>query len=219
MLRRLALILGSLLAVLLLLIATVNLIAEPASQLTARSSTLVISAPGGRRFTLGELLASPPDSLPAAAADSSPAPATPLEPDPPRPEPAHPETAQGQAALPAEISEALEYLLSGRKAEWIAKSRADELARGDLYALAEYNLALGHSEEALGLFQSVPAGHPYFGRAQRRIGWDVYTKGLDQPVRGVPFVHASLRQNPWDGNAWQDAARVYGATLGLPFMD
>jgi hypothetical protein len=219
MLRRLALTLGSLLAVLLLLIATVNLIAEPASQLPGPSPTLVISAPGGRRFTLGELLASPADSLPAPAADTPPAPAALIEPDPPEPGPASPEAASGQDALPEELAEALDALLSGREAEWIAKRRADELARGDLYALAEYNLALGHTEEALGLFRSVPAAHPNYGRAQRRIGWDLFSRGLDQPARGVPFVHASLRENPWDGNAWQDAARVYGATLGLPFID
>jgi hypothetical protein len=88
-------------------------------------------------------------------------------------------------------------------------------ADGDIYGLAEYALRQGDFDQALALFRSLPKEHPRYGRAQRRIGWDVYTKGMDDPDRGVAFVNRSVRDNPTEGNAWQDAFRVYAATLGF----
>jgi len=87
---------------------------------------------------------------------------------------------------------------------------------GDIYGLAEYALDQGDLDQALALFRSLPEEHPRYGRAQRRIGWDIYTKGLDDPNRGLAFVNRSIRDDPTEGNAWQDAIRVYAATIGFP---
>jgi hypothetical protein len=88
-------------------------------------------------------------------------------------------------------------------------------ADGDIYGLAEYSLRRGDHEQALALFRSLPPGHPRYARAQRRIGWDIYTKAMDEPDRGLAFVNRSVMDDPGEGNAWQDALRVYAATLGF----
>lgn len=85
----------------------------------------------------------------------------------------------------------------------------------DLIALAEFQLHAGRPDEAMALFRSVPEDHPQYSFALRRIGWDCYTRGMGEPGRGVAFVNASLRSDPWSGNAWQDASRVYMHRLGL----
>ena len=86
---------------------------------------------------------------------------------------------------------------------------------GDIFGLAEYSLLNGDHEQALALFRSLPKEHPRYGRAQRRIGWDIYTRAMNEPNLGLAFVNRSVLESPGEGNAWQDAYRVYAATLGF----
>ena len=85
----------------------------------------------------------------------------------------------------------------------------------DLVELAEERRAAGDVEQALALYQSIGEDHPRWAHCQRRVGWDILARGLGDPSRGVAFVNASLLAEPFDGNGWQDAARVYLCTLGL----
>ncbi|KAA3612892.1 MAG: hypothetical protein DWQ01_04090 [Planctomycetota bacterium] len=71
----------------------------------------------------------------------------------------------------------------------------------------------GHVEEAITLLRSIPDDHPDFARAQRFIGWDLYTKELNQPRIGLTFVQRSIRESPTNGNAWQDAYRVFNRSF------
>ena len=48
-----------------------------------------------------------------------------------------------------------------------------------------------------------------------KLGWNVYADELGDPGRGVAFVNLSLEADPFDGNAWQDAVRVYAHGLGI----
>lgn len=86
---------------------------------------------------------------------------------------------------------------------------------GTVFHLAEIARHAGRLDEAAALYLSVPEDDPRYGRAQRRLAWDVMTKGQGQPQRAVSYAHAALAAEPLDGNSWQDLARVYGATLGL----
>ena len=52
-------------------------------------------------------------------------------------------------------------------------------------------------------------GDADYGLAQRRLGWEIQTRFEGDPLAGVGSVNRSLRANPLDGNAWQDASRVY----------
>jgi hypothetical protein len=85
----------------------------------------------------------------------------------------------------------------------------------DLVDLAESRLQAGDVGQALALYQSVGADDPRWAFCQRRIGWDILACQRDDPSRGVAFVNASLIATPFEGNVWQDAARVYLSTLGL----
>lgn len=90
------------------------------------------------------------------------------------------------------------------------------LARDDpIFRLAELARREGRLDEAATLYLSIPEDAPRYGRAQRRLAWDVLTKGQGQPRRAVAYAHAALAAEPFDANSWQDLARVYGATLGL----
>ncbi len=86
----------------------------------------------------------------------------------------------------------------------------------DLYELGVSRLYHGDVDQALALLRSIPESDSRYARAQRRIGWDILTKHKGQPHRGLAYVHECLRSDVTDGNAWQDAARVWGSSLGLP---
>ncbi len=86
----------------------------------------------------------------------------------------------------------------------------------DVYEMAEYEHWNGRPEQAIALYRSVPKDHHSYARAQRHIGWKLYTKELDDPRRGIAFVNASVKADPFDGNAWEDLVRVYAAGIGLP---
>lgn len=81
-------------------------------------------------------------------------------------------------------------------------------------ALAMGRLRAGAWEEAAALLEQVPPGSPVYAKAQRFLGYKVYARRMEEPRRAVRYVNASLAADPWDGNAWQDAARVYGSVLG-----
>ena len=80
-------------------------------------------------------------------------------------------------------------------------------------ALAIGRLQAGAWEEAAALLEQVPPGSPVYAKAQRFLGYKVYARRMEEPRRAVRYVNASLAAAPWDGNAWQDAARVYGSVL------
>ena len=90
---------------------------------------------------------------------------------------------------------------------------AGDIERVSLCALAEQRLYAGDIAQARALYASVGPGDPEYGRAQRRIGWEIQTKLEGDPLAGVGSVNRSLRADPLDGNAWQDASRVYVESL------
>ncbi|MHC4846637.1 MAG: tetratricopeptide repeat protein [Planctomycetota bacterium] len=188
-------ILGGLVLVPVLLVSIANGIADSPDDLPPPDPSLLITMPDGRQTQLFEVLANSDLVEEVTGLDKN------GERVETKPEP---------AALPTEglPHAAIEEL---RSIGWEMHPPAD----GDIYGLAEFALRQGDYEQALALFRSLPKEHPRYGRAQRRIGWDVYTKGLDDPDRGLAFVNRSVREDPTEGNAWQDAFRVYAATLGF----
>jgi hypothetical protein len=86
---------------------------------------------------------------------------------------------------------------------------------GSLYHLAEVARREGRLDEAAALYLSVPEDDRRYARARRRLAWDVMTKGQNQPRRAVAYAHEAAMLDPFNGNSWQDLARVYGATLGI----
>jgi hypothetical protein len=74
--------------------------------------------------------------------------------------------------------------------------------------LAEQRYRAGDRAQAGALYASVPPEDPGYARAQRRLGWEFQTKLDRDPLAGVASINRSLRANPLDGNAWQDASRV-----------
>ena len=86
---------------------------------------------------------------------------------------------------------------------------------GTVFHLAEVARHEGRLDEAQALYLSVPEDDPRYGRARRRLAWDVLTKGKNQPRLAVAYANDSVRADPLEGNSWQDLVRVYGATLGI----
>lgn len=169
----------------LISVAIVNFGAPPIDDLPPPDRSMVVAMPDGSDRTLGEL-------VDVAAATT-------------RSENSEETEAPADAASPEAPDE--------RSPEDAAPALTPDDA--DLISLAEFNLASGDTEVAIALLRSVPKDHPQHGKAMRRLGWDCYTRAMDQPGLGVSYVNASLRSDPWDGNAWQDAYRVYLNDLGL----
>lgn len=86
----------------------------------------------------------------------------------------------------------------------------------DLVELARYERHKGRPEQAVALLRSVPKGHRHYAKAQRDLAWKLYTQELKDPRRGIAHVNESIKADPFDGNAWEDLVRVYGAGIGLP---
>ena len=189
-------------ATLVLLIAMVNVLAVPSGELPAPDPGQLVELPDGSQRTLGELVAPWVEPLDAEA---------------PRPE----ENTTGH-----ELDEALSSDPELTPDERLARAaamleryrakRAEPPDGSDPFALAEWHRHLGRLDQAQALYLALPESHPQWARSRRRLAWDCFTKGEGEPGRGVSFANEALAADPFDGNSWQDAARVYAATLGLP---
>ena len=174
-------------ALALLTVVAVNVAAPPMLDAPAPDPARSIALPDGSERALGELVDEALAELePETGTEETPA--APASPGEPVPE-----AAPARPGLPV-----------------------FECDRSDLILLAEYQLELGRPADAIALLRSIPPDHPQHAKALRRLGWDCYAKAMDAPGKGVAFVNASIAKDPLDGNAWQDASRVYLSELGLP---
>jgi hypothetical protein len=112
--------------------------------------------------------------------------------------------------------------LGGSVLEGAAGGSLDGAAAGasgpvSLCDLAEQRFWAGDRAQARALYASVPPDDPSYALAQRRLGWEFQTKLDGDPLAGVASVNRSLRADPLDGNAWQDASRVYLESLASLF--
>lgn len=85
-----------------------------------------------------------------------------------------------------------------------------------LYAMAEIARWEGRSEQALALYLSIPPDNEHYARSRRIVAWELLARDLDRPEQAVKYANQAVRADPFNGNAWQDWARVYGKSLGLP---
>ena len=185
----------------LLLVALVNSLAVAPEQ-TEPDPSMLITMPDGEQVPLAEVVEG---TRPDHGLELVPLPVLPAE-------------AQAETEAPVDtlddtderVAEVLRVLEEHR-------ARQDRVpSSDDLLGLADYARRQGRPEEALALYLSIPPDDRDYPRAQRNVGWKLYTQELDQPERGVSHVNASVLADPLDGNAWQDAVRVYGQSLGLP---
>jgi tetratricopeptide (TPR) repeat protein len=85
-----------------------------------------------------------------------------------------------------------------------------------VYALAEIARWEGRNEQALALYLSIPPDNEHYARSRRIVAWELLARDLDRPEQAVAYANQAVRADPFNGNAWQDWARVYGKSLGLP---
>ena len=187
------------------LVLLVNGLAEPADA-SSPDPAMLITLPDGGQRPLGDLLAAA-DRATRADAD---APAS-RAPEPAAADAKHElEDADHKRALivpPRDV---------GEPAPFVIESWRHDPDPDDPYELAEYHLwKTGETAQAEALFRSVPADHPHYNVAQRRIGWEILTKGRGEPRRGVAYINRSLAADPFDHDIWQDTWRVYMRTLGM----
>ena len=84
----------------------------------------------------------------------------------------------------------------------------------DLYTVGVHNAWQGNTQLAIECLTRIPRSDPSWSRAQRFLGFRVYARNGDAAT-GVAYVHAALAADPLEGNAWQDADRVYLQRLGV----
>jgi hypothetical protein len=192
---------------LLVLIGIVNVLAVPASETPKPDPSQLVLLPDGSERTIAELVA--PWTEPGGDGREGGSSIVELE-ELVSGEPNAPDdrrtTDKTQEELEAEVAAVLE--------EWRRK-RDQPPENNDPFDLAEWFRHSGDLDQAKALYLSMPENHPQWARSRRRLAWDVFAEEGDAG-RGVPFVHESILAEPFDGNSWQDAARVYAATLGLP---
>ena len=75
----------------------------------------------------------------------------------------------------------------------------------------------GRLDEAVALLNEVPRGDPEYSRAQRYLGWEVLTERGGNPRAGLAHMREAIHADPLDGENWQDAARVFLASVGVPY--
>lgn len=78
----------------------------------------------------------------------------------------------------------------------------------DPYRLGRELAAYGEVEDAIALLRSVPKSDNRYARSQRYVGWDLYTRKLNQPRVGLSFIQESIHNDPFSGNAWEDGYRT-----------
>lgn len=178
-----------------LLIVIANGIAVSPNELPPPDPAMLITLPDGRQAPLFEILAHSNLVEEVTGRDRNG-------------EPVQPQIRSREEPLDSAVSDVLARLE-------LPHRNSLPPSDGDIFGLAEYSLQKGDHEQALALFRSLPKEHPRYGRAQRRIGWDIYTREMDEPGVGLAFVNRSVLDSPGEGNAWQDACRVYAATLGF----
>ena len=86
---------------------------------------------------------------------------------------------------------------------------------GPTFALAQQREVAGDYDQAIALYLSIKEHEPGYAYSRRRVGWHILAK-QGQPAQGVRYVQQALIADPLNGNSWQDFARIYGRTLGIP---
>ena len=181
------------------LVAAVNILAAGADGIPAPDLARPIALPDGSERSLGAILEAWQATSPAAPellSGSESGPFVELQP-----------SRDSSGVSDGEIVELAELAL--RRVSVPPDGR-------DPFDLAEWHRHSGHPGQAQALYLAIPENHPRWARAQRRVAWDCLSEAQDTPALGVSYAHKALAADPLDGNAWQDAARVYAATLGLP---
>ena len=120
--------------------------------------------------------------------------------------------ALGLAALPLM---AFGHVLSARKTPLAPPHALELAAHEDAFELGMQAFGENDLELAIQLWLTVPDEHPQYAKAQRFIGWEIYTERLGDPLRGLAFVNRAATHAPFDGNVWQDWSRTYAALAGL----
>lgn len=154
------------------------------------SQEMVIALPDGTEATIAEILAAPP--LPQLEEEK----------DPPSAPPARTES---EEPILLEVQD----LLRDPTNFSFLETPDDR----DPYRLGRELERVGDLDHAIAMLRSVPRSHPQYARAQRYLGWDIYTQQLDQPRVGLTFVRASIHAEPGNGNAWQDGYRTLGQSV------
>ena len=191
--------------VVLIPVAIVNVLSVPRSESEAPDVERLVGLPDGSEQRLGDLLevwagggeADAEERVAAPDADASPA--EPGASDTPTIERGTSDQGSMQAVL-----------------DQLLVENDDPPDGSQPFRLAEWHRRQGQLDDAKAIYLALPASHRNWARAQRRLAWDCFAQADDEPARGVPFANASVAADPLDGNAWQDLARVYAATLGLP---
>ena len=92
---------------------------------------------------------------------------------------------------------------------------AEVETRPDAYDVGMAAYDSGDYTTAMEVLPHVPPDHPRYARAMRFLGFNVLTRAKDQPKEGLRYVNASILRDPFDGNVWQDAYRIYLRSLGI----
>lgn len=100
-------------------------------------------------------------------------------------------------------------LLANRGSPPLPSVALSEPGDADAWERGYRALVEGDARTALTHLRRVPKDHPEYARAMRYCGWNLLARRLHRPKDAVAYVHESLRHDPFDGNGWQDLARVY----------
>jgi len=206
------------------LLSTLQIVARP---LPPPDPTLPIHLPDGSQRPLGELLAAlaageelPRGPLPTSADAASDAIAPSSSAPPSESAPPDASSAAGDAPPPPltivqHDPDGSTELRFEFPPDWQERVRAGWRALGPLYELGMLAESEGRTDEAIALLLSIPEGDRAYARACRYVGWNLLTQQQQRPEQAIGLVQQSLASNPFDGNAWQDAGRVYLQALGI----
>jgi hypothetical protein len=91
---------------------------------------------------------------------------------------------------------------------WLKEADPGALFGRSLYDLGLLALEEGRVDQGVALLRSIPRDDRQYSRAQRYLGWKLYTQEQDNPEMGMSYMLESLRASPFEGNVWQDLYRV-----------